>query len=281
MAEFRLGLIGDDIDASRAPRLHAAAGGLRGMAVRYDLLVPARLGLGFGELFERCAGGDYRGINVTYPYKEQAAGRAVIDNPLVRAMGAVNTVVFGPHGPRGFNTDHTGFVTAFRTVFGAAAPPGTVCQVGAGGVGKAIAFALAALGAEAIRLVDLDHARAEALASALETARPGFDAAAAATLEGAARGAEGVVNCSPVGMAGRGGTPVPRELMEGARWAFDAVYTPTDTRFLHDASAAGLRTMSGYELFFHQGADAFETFFGGTVDRARLRRALPDPAPTA
>ena len=32
--------------------------------------------------------------------------------------------------------------------------------------------------------------------------------------------------------------------------------------------------MSGYELFFHQGADAFETFFGGTVDRGRLRRAL-------
>ena len=79
-------------------------------------------------------------------------------------------------------------------------------------------------------------------------------------------------------MAGHGGTPVPRELMKGAGWAFDAVYTPTDTRFLHDASAAGLRIMSGYELFFHQGADAFETFFGGAVDRVRLRRALPDPA---
>ena len=277
MAEFRLGLIGDNIDASRAPRLHASAGELRGMTVRYDLLVPARLGLGFDELFERCAAGGYRGINVTHPYKERAAERVTIGAPLVRAMEAVNTVVFEPDGPHGFNTDHTGFVTAFRSGFGAA-PPGAVCQVGAGGVGKAIAFALAALGAAALRLVDVDHCKAEALATALRTARPGFDVTAAATLEGAARGAEGLVNCSPVGMVGHDGTPVPRGRMEGADWAFDAVYTPTDTRFLRDASAAGLRTMSGFELFFHQGADAFETFFGGTVDRDRLRRALGEPA---
>ena len=279
MAEFRLGLIGDHIDASRAPRLHALAGGFRGMAIRYDLLVPARLGLGFGGLFERCAAGDYRGINVTHPYKERAAERAAIEDPLVRAMRAVNTVVFEPGGPRGFNTDHTGFIAAFGSVFGAA-PPGTVCQVGAGGVGRAVAFGCAALGAAALRLVDVDHVKAEALAAALRAARPGFDVAAAATLEDAVRAAEGIVNCSPVGMVGHDGTPVPRELMEGADWAFDAVYTPVHTRFLHDASAAGLRTMSGYELFFHQGANAFETFFGGTVDRVRLRRAL-DETPAA
>ena len=40
-------------------------------------------------------------------------------------------------------------------------------------------------------------------------------------------------------MVGHGGTPVPRALMDGARWAFDAVYTPVDTRLLGDAAAAG------------------------------------------
>ena len=273
MEATRLGLIGDHIAASRAPRLHALAGGLRGIPIRYDLLVPARIGLDFDSLFDRCASGDYRGINVTYPYKERAAARVRIDSPAVRAMGAVNTVVFEPDGPRGFNTDHTGFLSAFRAAFGAA-PPGTVCQVGAGGVGRAVAFGLAALGARSIRLVDVDHGKAEALAQALRAAHPDPAATAVAALEDAAHAADGIVNCSPVGMVGHDGTPVPRALMDGARWAFDAVYTPVDTHFLRAAAAAGLDAMSGFELFFHQGADAFETFFGGAVDRVRLRRAL-------
>ena len=277
MQKVRIGLIGDNIAASKAPRLHALAGRMRGVEVTYDLLVPAEQGTGFDELFDRSATGDYHGINVTYPYKERAAERVGIDEPLVRVMGAVNTVLFGPGGPRGFNTDHTGFVAAWRAAFGPARP-GTVCQVGAGGVGRAVAFGLAALGAEAVRLVDLDRARAERLAAALREARPETEATATASLEDAAAGARGIVNCSPVGMVGHDGTPVPRGLMLGATWAFDAVYTPVDTRFLGDAAAAGLDTLNGYELFFEQGADCTEIFLGGPIDRPRLRRALAEPA---
>ena len=277
METIRLGLIGDNIAASRAPRLHAIAGRMRGVEASYDLLVPAEQDAGFDELFARCAAGDYRGLNITHPYKERAAARVAIENPLVRAMGAVNTVLFEPAGARGFNTDHSGFIAAWRARF-EPARPGIVCQAGAGGVGKAVAFGLAELGAAAVRLVDLDHARAESLAAALRVARPGIEVEVLASLEEAASGAQGIVNCSPVGMVGHEGTPVPREFMRGAAWAFDAVYTPVDTRFLADASAAGLETLSGYELFLEQGADCSELFLGGPVDRARLRQALAEPA---
>ena len=279
MAEVRLGLIGDNIAASQAPRLHRLAGQLRGSTIRYDLLVPAETGLGFDALFDRCARGGYRGVSVTHPYKERAAARVEIANPLVRAMGAVNLVRFDPDRPRGFNTDHTGFLSAWRARFGVETP-GVVCQVGAGGAGRAIGFALAELGAEAIRLVDVDWERARALAGALRPAYPGVDVTAASVDE-ATEGAQGLVNCSPVGMVGHDGTPIPRSLMQGAAWAFDAVYTPVRTQFVADAEAAGLDTLSGYELFFHQGADGFEIFFGGRVDRDRLRKMLstPDRAP--
>ena len=276
MAKIRIGLIGDNIAASRAPRLHATAGRMRGVEVTYDLLVPAEQGAGFDELFERCAAREYRGINVTHPYKERAAERVEVENPLVRALGAVNTILFEPGGARGFNTDHTGFMTAWRARF-APARPGVVCQVGAGGVGRAVAFGLAELGAKAIRLVDLDRARAETLAATLRDVHPGTDVAAVASLEEAANGANGIVNCSPVGMVGHDGTPVTRGLMIGAAWAFDAVYTPVDTRFLADAQATGLETLNGYELFFEQGADCAEIFLGGRIDRARLRAELGEP----
>ena len=276
MATARLGLIGDNIAASQAPRLHRLAGELRGCAIRYDLLVPAETDLGFDALLDRCARGGYRGVNVTHPYKERAAARVEIANPLVRAMGAVNLVRFDPDRPRGFNTDHTGFLSAWRARFGAETP-GVVCQVGAGGAGRAIGFALAELGVDAIRLLDTDRGRAQALAEALRSTRPGLDAAAAESLEEAAEGARGLVNCSPVGMNGGEGTPVPRALMRGAAWAFDAVYTPVRTRFLADAEVAGLDPLSGFELFFHQGADGLEIFLGEPVDRVRLRRALGEP----
>ena len=184
MEKVRLGLIGDNIAASKAPRLHALAGRMRGVEVSYDLLVPAEQGARFGELFERCTAGDYHGINVTYPYKERAAARVEIDEPLIRAIGAVNTILFEPAGPRGFNTDHSGFIAAWRARF-SPARPGIVCQVGAGGVGRAVAFGLAELGAAAVRLVDLDRPRAERLAASLREAHPGINVSAVDRLEAA------------------------------------------------------------------------------------------------
>ena len=281
MTEVRLGLIGDHIADSQAPRLHRLVGALRGIAVRYDLLVPAEAGLGFDALFDRCVSGGYRGINVTHPYKERAAARVEIESPLIRAVGAVNLVRFDSDRQRGFNTDYTGFLSAWREKFGTGAP-GIVCQTGAGGAGRAVAFALAALGAEAIRLVDIDRSRARVLAASLRTSYPALDATDATSVEEATGNAQGLVNCSPAGMIGHGGTPIPRRFMQDAAWAFDAVYTPVDTQFLTDAAAAGLDTLSGFELFFHQGADGLETFFGESVDRVRLREALGEPgrAPT-
>ena len=278
MTGVRLGLIGENIAASQAPRLHVLAGALYGIDVRYDLLVPSEIGIDFDALFDRCAEGTYRGINVTRPFKESAAARVEIGSPLVRAMGSVNLVRFEPDRQRGFNTDHSGFLSAWRAKFGTDSP-GIVCQAGAGGAGRAIAFALAELGAEAIRLVDVDRARARALVSALRSTCPGLVADATETLEEATAGARGLVNCSPVGMAGHDGTPVPRTFMHGVEWAFDAVYTPVRTPFLADAEVAGLDCLSGFELFFHQGADGAEIFLGEPVDRIRLRRALGEFGP--
>jgi shikimate dehydrogenase len=274
MTEVKLGLIGDNIARSKSPLLHRLAGRLTGLEVRYDRLIPKDLGRDFDAVFDDCASGGYRGINVTYPYKERAARRAQIDDPLVRAISAVNTVTFEPAGPRGHNTDHSGFIAAYRAARGDR-PPGIVCMIGAGGVGKAVAFGLAALGADELRLVERDLPKAEALAEALRASSPGMTVTVSGS-PGAARGAAGLINCTPVGMVGHEGTPLERHLMAGATWAFDAVYTPVETRFLADAQAEGLAIISGYELFFHQGVDAWMIFTGRPVDQAALRRALAE-----
>lgn len=272
---LKLGLIGDNIGASRAPRFHVLAGRQNRQEVTYDRLVPLEMGCDFDALFDHVMGAGYHGINITYPYKERAATRVRIDDPGVRALGAVNTVLFDGDTPRGFNTDHSGFIAAWRKARGDAGP-GAVLVIGAGGVGRAIGFALASLGADEIRLADTDPRRAEALAADLHTSfgqlrlRTGTDAAEMAA------GAAGLVNATPVGMIGHGSTPLPPAAMQGAQWAFDAVYTPVETRFLLDAEAAGLQTISGFELFIGQAVDAWHLFSGLPLDEARLRAELAE-----
>jgi len=267
----RLGLIGDNIKPSQAPRLHREAGRLAGLDVSYELLIPPELGKSFDAVFDESRAAGMRGLNITYPYKIAAAGKTEIDDPLVRRLGAINTVVFEDGRARSYNTDHSGFIAAWRGAFGAA-DPGHAVILGAGGAGSAVAFGLAALGATKLTIVDTDVARANALADALDGFAPEVvvrDRADAVLSE-----AEGIANCTPVGMAGKAGSPIDLSLLGSQRWAFEAIYTPMQTEFSSAAEAAGLAVLGGYELFIHQGLDAFRLFTGQSVDEAALRAAL-------
>ncbi len=272
---MKLGLIGDNITRSKSPRLHRTAGQLTGREVTYDRLIPKDMGLSFDEVFEQARKGGFRGINVTYPYKEVVTAKVTVTDPLVRAIGAVNTVVFEADGPKGFNTDYSGFMAAYRAVRDAEGP-GTVCLIGTGGVGKAVAFGLIGLKADTIRCVDLDPAKARALAAALRALGSDTRVETSGDALSAAKDADGIINCTPLGMVGIGGTPLPAQAMAGAKWAFDAVYTPVETQFLQDAKAAGLTVISGYELFFGQGVDAWDIFTGIPLDHAALRAAIQE-----
>jgi shikimate dehydrogenase len=230
-------------------------------------------------VFDACRASGVRGVNVTYPYKEEAVARVRIDNERTRRIGSVNTVVFGERGVAGHNTDHSGFIAAYRAAFGDI-PPGKVALVGAGGVGKAVAFGLAALGAREIVVVDRDEAKARALAAVVAALGDGTAATSfSPDVRRAAQAADGIANCTPLGMVGYPGSAIPPDLLGPQRWAFEAVYTPVDTPFKLAAEAAGLNVLSGYELFFHQGVDAFRIFTGLTPDLAVLRRLLAEAAP--
>ena len=274
-AQIRLGLIGDNIARSQAPKLHEIAGRLTGIPVMYERLVPKDLGQQFEEVFTFARDSGFRGLNVTYPYKERVVSFLCITDPQLAEVGAVNTVLFTPDGPEGYNTDLSGFIAGYRRAFGDR-DPGPVCVVGAGGVGKAVSFGLLSLGMDQLTLLERDLPKAEALASALKSASPSLKVRVTSDLAEAAAGAAGLINCSPVGMVGYEGTPMPRQFMRGAVWAFDAVYTPVETQFLSDAAAEGLQVMSGWELYFYQGVHAFEIFHGRSLNETLLRRALTE-----
>jgi shikimate dehydrogenase len=265
---LRLGLIGDNIAASRMPKLIRLSGEMCGIDVSYDLLVPKEQGLDFDGLFARCEREGFRGLNITLPYKIRVLPKLDVADPTLRRVGSANTVVFGTGQPLGFNTDFTGFIAAWQNHFGGAAP-GIVAVAGAGGVGRAVSFALMELGATEVRLYDGRREMCEALAADIRSQ----NTLVCNTIDEALSGSDGVVNCTPLGMFGYRGSAIPAGLLPGRRWAFDAVYTPMETEFLLASRAAGLAIMGGYELHFYQGILAFQHFTGKMPhDLAELRR---------
>jgi shikimate dehydrogenase len=271
---IRLGLIGDNIADSKAPLLHEFAGQLHGRDVTYQRLVPRKLGLTAQELLLFCREHDFYGVNVTYPYKQLLAKEVTITDESVKALGAINTVLFEPGGPQGFNTDYSGFIAAYCATLGLN-PPRSSCILGTGGVGSAIAFALVQLGARTLCLFDKDTERAHTLEQALKRKAPNVEVRVTDNIQAAIDGAEGVLNCTPVGMVGvEGEALVGTDQLRNAKWAFDAVYTPERTTFMENARAARLATLSGFELFFFQGVHAFRHFTGIDLEQADFRNKL-------
>ncbi|MEE2762250.1 MAG: shikimate dehydrogenase [Pseudomonadota bacterium] len=256
---YKLGLIGQSIAQSRSPALHEMLGEELGLPVTYDLHEPADTSpQAFAQTLDSLRRQGYRGTNVTFPYKQLAVAEADSVKPSAGLIGSTNTLALAG-GTAAFNTDYSGFIRGYRQRIGDRSA-GRVVLIGAGGVGRAVAFALFEVGATEVQVFDLSPDSAASLSGALANAGYRSSVVGAAELESAVREADGLVNCTPVGHYKTPGIPVAADWIGTQRWAFDAVYTPIDTEFMRRAYQAGLAIVSGFDLFIYQGMDAFEIF---------------------
>ncbi len=257
--KFLTGLIGAPIAQSAAPAMHEAAGDAVGVRCHYQLIeVAGADATTLRELLDGVRRMGFAGVNVTFPYKESVIPLLDGMSPDARTIGAVNTVVVRDGRLVGYNTDSTGFARAVADLV-AGSKHGAVALIGAGGVGKAIAFALASLDVTELNIFDADRTKAEALSSQLNGC---LQARVADDVAGALQGAAGVVNGTPVGMLPDRGMAVPDALLHRGLWVADAVYTPLWTPLLVAAKAKGASVMTGRDLAVYQAADAFELFTG-------------------
>jgi shikimate dehydrogenase len=267
---FLTGLIGAPIAHSASPAMHERAAEALGAHCHYQLIEVAGADRdGLRALLDGVRLLGFAGVNVTFPYKEAVV--ALLDelSPGAAALGAVNTVIVRDRRLIGHNTDETGFARAVADLVAASAGR-PVAVIGAGGVGRAIAFALAGLGVGDIRLFDADRAKAESLAAAIGGQR----APAADSVGQALRDAAGLVNATPVGMLPSRASAVPEALLHDGLWVADAVYWPLWTPLLMAARARGARVMTGRELAIFQAADAFALFTGLTPSTIEMGHAF-------
>ncbi|MGB3406936.1 MAG: shikimate dehydrogenase [Jannaschia sp.] len=267
-----VGLLGQGIAGSRTPRMHMTEGHAQGLRYDYRLIDLADCDPrpALDEILSQVEAAGFRGLNVTFPYKQAVIPHLDTLSEDAQAVGAVNTIVFRDGKRFGHNTDYWGFAENFRLGLPDVRRNATLL-LGAGGAGGAVAAALLGARVGSLLIRDPDIAAAQRLARAL-CDRFGRDRAKVATdLASAAAIADGIVNTSPVGMEKLPGLPIPADLIEPRHWVADIVYFPLETELLATARALGCRVLPGTGMAIHQAVRAFELFTGLKADPARMQ----------
>lgn len=134
---MKFGLIGYPISHSLSPSLFAAAYGDK---YPYDLIETPD----FEQAWQRFTA-EYQAVNVTMPFKAEAARRADIKAPEVLRTGVANILVKTPKGIEAHNSDYLG-VREILSGIAAGREDLTVAVIGTGGAGRAAGAAAEDLG---------------------------------------------------------------------------------------------------------------------------------------
>jgi 3-dehydroquinate dehydratase / shikimate dehydrogenase len=193
------------------------------------------------------------GISVTMPYKEAILPHLDNTDAHTTKIGACNTVVRAQDGKLyGFNTDAAGIVRPLErrlnTLEGA-----RILVIGAGGAARAAVFGLKERGSE-VYILNRSAAPAKKLAHqarARIVKRPDLKKLAF----------DVIINATPVGMGNVRESPLQEQEIN-ARYVFDMIYDPPETRFLKLAKERGAQAIPGIEMFVHQAARQFEIWTG-------------------
>jgi shikimate dehydrogenase len=234
-------VIGDPIAHSLSPQIHNAGYKALGISSAYIFLTCRVLPRELGSFIRRAHTAGVRGISVTIPHKTTVMKYLDFVDSTADKIGAVNTIV-NEHGLlRGYNTDWIGALKPLEERL--ALKHKKVVIIGAGGAARAIAYATAAVGAIVFVYDRKIHAKAVLMAQV--------------------RGADIIINATPVGMHPKiNATAVPKKLISKRQVVMDAVYRPIETRLLREAKHQGARVISGMEMFLAQAAEQFTLFTG-------------------
>lgn len=237
---MQYGLIGAKLGHSYSPAIHARLGD-------YDYRLYERTEAAFIDLM---ASRQFRGLNVTIPYKVVAYEHCDALSDTAREVGCVNTLIVRPDGTLyGHNTDIGGFMALAKR--SGVEIAGKKCVIlGSGGASMTVQAACRRFGAREIVVVSRkgpvdyaalyrDHADAEVL-----------------------------VNATPVGMyPNNDQSPADISRLKNLTGVLDVIYNPDRTALILDAEARGIPCAGGMYMLVGQAREAAELFTG---------RAIPD-----
>jgi shikimate dehydrogenase len=255
---------------SKSPAMHTAVlhkVGIEGVYVPF-MVEPDRV----GDAVRGLRGLNVAGANVTVPYKETVMPFLDRLSEEAEAIGAVNTIVPGPEGLTGYNTDAGGFMEALESV-GFSPRSKTALVFGTGGAAKGVAHALTRGGARVL-IAGRGEERTKDVAG-----RVGAEACPLDSLFQGPVPVELIINATPVSnfrespeLAAR----LDRLDIPGCELVVDLNYGRLENFWLDLAAKVGARFMDGLPMLVHQARLSFALWTGLQVDVGLFMQALEE-----
>ncbi|MES1950064.1 shikimate 5-dehydrogenase [Salinisphaera sp. S4-8] len=271
----RYAVIGHPIEHSKSPAIHTAFARQTGQHLTYERL-PAEPDAFAATVATFFADGG-AGLNVTLPFKTEAAAYADRLTDRAQRAGAVNTLARRDDGTLlGDNTDGIGLARDLERGLDTAIAGARILILGAGGAVRGVVPVLLEQGAAEICVANRTVAKAETIAhdfADMGTVR-------ACPLNTEEDGWDLVINAISAGLGGEMPDLSPA-IVARARGAYDMLYANVPTPFLRWVAAQGVaRRCDGLGMLVEQAAESFALWRGvrpSTVEVIAALRQSGDP----
>jgi shikimate dehydrogenase len=272
----RYAVIGNPVDHSRSPEIHAAFARATGQDIEYGrLLAPLD---GFTEAVQRFRSEGGRGANVTVPFKEEAwrlVERSGILSTRARAARAVNTLRFDASGPFGDNTDGAGLVADLQGNLATLLAGRRILLLGAGGAARGVLHPLLTQCPAGLVLANRTSEKARYLvAAAAPDVADAIDFRASAFDDLRDGQFDVIVNATSASLAGEA-PRLPSGIFAPGALAYDMMYSSLDTPFMAWARGQGAaQVCDGLGMLVEQAAESFFVWRGVRPDTAPVLAML-------
>ena len=268
-------VMGNPIEHSRSPWIHARFAELTGQALRYERrLVPMG---GFDaavSAFRADTSGTARGCNITVPFKFDSARLAQYVTPRASLAQAVNVLSFRKDGMHGDNTDGVGLVNDIQRNADVALAGRDVLLIGAGGGSAGVLGPILEAGARRVVVANRTLAKAVTLVQRHAVLALQHHASLEAQPLHAIGGAfDVVVNATASSLAG-GEVPVAASVLKRGTLAVDMMYGPSAAGFMAWARAHDAVPRDGLGMLVEQAAEAFDIWRGVRPPAAQVLAEL-------
>lgn len=261
-----IGIIGKNIENSLSPLIHNK------IILKYSLnfcYLPFKVTENdLSKAIQGIKALSIRGANITFPYKEKAIEFLDELEESARRIGAVNTIVNNKGFLTGYNTDVIGFKKSLQEDGKFVIKEKKAVILGAGGVARAVVYALLEEEIEKICIFNRTLEKAKKikqnLSSFFPKSRISVFPLEEEDLKDKIEKAHLLVNTTSLGMAPRvDNTPLPDEkLFHPNLLVYDLIYHPAKTLFLRQAERAGAKIINGLPMLVYQGIESFYLWTG-------------------
>jgi shikimate dehydrogenase len=264
-----VGLIGNPVTHSISPLIHNHA--FRKLNLPFVYIPLGVDNNNFAKVIDAFRVLNFAGANITIPYKTVTPAYCDVLSDLSKITGTVNTLYYKNDLLHGTTTDAEGFFNSLahmnRTI-----KDDTIVILGNGGTARTLCFALALKKKfRSLTIIGRNSKRVERLC--LEVNSKTSSTISHTTFDTkkcihSLQNCTLLINCTSVGMhPDVDESPIPEGLFHDKMTVFDAIYNPSETLFLKNASKAGCQVQNGLYMLLFQGLASFKYWTGVTADK--------------